>query len=113
MVPCWLMQSVPSGLRVLSYCCLIWTENILQSTEMFVKLIKLSKHSDAKSHFNAIFSSERRNTHTHMRLPGCEGMVMPSFVTSSPFTSCLYRLMTCVRLSLACKISAVNRKKAI
>lgn len=43
-------------------------------------------------------------------LPGCEGVFVPSFATSSPCTSFLYRLMTCVKLSLASKISAVSRK---
>lgn len=62
---------------------------------------------DAGSHFTA---SLKTNTHVH--LLGCEGVVTPSFDTSSPFTSCLYRLMTCVRLSLACKISAESREKA-
>lgn len=43
-------------------------------------------------------------------LPGCEGMLVPSATTSSPCTSFLYRLMTCVKLSLASKISAVRRR---
>lgn len=41
----------------------------------------------------------------------CGGVAVPSLDTSSPFTSCRYKLMTCVRLSLACRISADRRKK--
>lgn len=47
---------------------------------------------------------------THVRLPGC-CVVVSSADTSSPFTSCLYRLMTWVRLSLASKIFAGNEEK--
>lgn len=51
-----------------------------------------------------------RSKHTHVHLLGGR-VVMSSADTSSPFTSCLYRLMTWVRLSLACKISAGNGEK--
>ncbi len=44
-------------------------------------------------------------------VPGSLAVLLVSPFTSSPFTSCLYRFITCVRLSFACKISAEDKHK--
>lgn len=79
---------------------------ILQPAKMLSKCWTMAVHTSQP------FLAVSLKTSAHVHLLGCEGVLMPSFDTSSPFTSCLYKLMTCVRLSLACKISAVGREEA-
>ena len=81
---------------MLSRCCLIWTENVSVGDLVMYKDMVGSQLS----------VKQWKNKH----LLDCDGVVMSSFDMSSPLTSCLYWLMTCVRLSLACKISAVSGK---
>lgn len=55
---------------------------------------------------NAMLPHTRASQSTPaLSLPGME-LAVASPLTSSPRTSCLYRLITWVRLSLACRISA-------
>lgn len=47
MVPCFLMRWAPSGLRVLSYCFLVWTENMINHTSLPFSTLNLKSNTHA------------------------------------------------------------------